>query len=92
MLVDYEFTGLFLPSFDLAMLHTLLARTPSAQYYIEGIVSGEGLDAQFTVSQAMVLSRELRIHAELPAGVEREQCLELLREQWARFQNRLHTQ
>ena len=28
VLIDGEFTGLFLPGFDLAMLHTLVGRVP----------------------------------------------------------------
>ncbi|MFC7345092.1 phosphotransferase, partial [Saccharopolyspora griseoalba] len=41
-LLDFEFTGLFLPGFDLAMLHTLLAATPGAQQRIEELVTEQG--------------------------------------------------
>ena len=87
-LLDFEFTGLFLPGFDLAMLHALLAGAPGAQYRIDALAPGSGL--AFLVNQAMVLSRELRIHAELPDGELRTSRLALLRSQWQALRERLH--
>ncbi|MFC7344494.1 hypothetical protein ACFQRI_24070, partial [Saccharopolyspora griseoalba] len=78
-LLDFEFTGLFLPGFDLAMLHTLLAATPGAQQRIEELVTEQGIQAAFAVNQAVVLSRELRLHNELPDGELRDKRLQLLR-------------
>jgi hypothetical protein len=67
-LLDWEFTGLFLPGFDLAMLQILLAGTPAAADHIEAIVAETGhLDA-YLVNLAIVLSRERHIHRELPEG------------------------
>jgi hypothetical protein len=90
VLLDFEFTGLFLPGFDLAMLHTLLADTPGAQNTIDALVSQARIQAPFLVNQAMVLSRELRLHTELSEGEFREQRLALLHPQWDAFRARLH--
>lgn len=90
-LLDFEFTGLFLPGFDLAMLHTLLAATPGAQQRIENLVAEQGIQDAFVLNQAMVLSRELRLHTELPDGELRKQRLQLLRPRWERARQRLHT-
>jgi aminoglycoside phosphotransferase (APT) family kinase protein len=89
-LLDFEFTGLFLPGFDLAMLHALLASTPGAQDRIESLAAGAGIWPAFLVNQAMALSRELRIHAELPEGDLRASRLALLRPQWQALRERLH--
>ena len=65
-LLDFEFTGLFLPGFDFAMLHTLLVATPGAQTRIREAAAAAGIDNRaLLVNQAMVLTRELRIHTEL---------------------------
>lgn len=67
-LLDFEFTGLFLPGFDLAMLHTLLAVTPGAQQRIRGAAAAAGIDERaLLVNRAIVLARELRIHRALDA-------------------------
>lgn len=89
-LLDFEFTGLFLPGFDLAMLHALLASTPAAQDRIGALAAAAGPGPAFLVNQAMVLSRELRIHAELPGGELRSARLALLRPQWQALRERLH--
>lgn len=91
-LLDFEFTGLFLPAFDLAMLHALLADTPGAHARIAAVVHAAGIETPFLINQAMVLSRELRLHTELPPSDLREHRLALLNEQWAAFRERLHTQ
>jgi Phosphotransferase enzyme family len=89
-LLDFEFTGLFLPGFDLAMLHALLAGTPGAQDHIDALVSEAGTGPAFLVNQAMVISCELRIHAELPDGELRASRLAFLRPQWQALRERLH--
>jgi hypothetical protein len=91
VLLDFEFTGLFLPGFDLAMLHTLLAGTPGAHDAVEALVGEAGIEAPFLINQAMVLSRELRLHTELPDGEFREKRLALLRPQWDTFRARLRS-
>jgi hypothetical protein len=90
--LDFEFTGLFLPGFDLAMLHTLLARTPGAQDAVDAVVGEAGIEVPFLINQAMVLSRELRLHTELPEGEFRARRLALLEPEWDAFRARLHAQ
>ena len=90
VLIDFEFTGLFLPGFDLAMLHTLHTGTPGAQTSIDAIVSEAGIEVPFLINQAMVLSRELRLHNELADSGLRQTRLALLDHQWDVFQARLH--
>lgn len=70
-LLDFEFTGAFLPGFDLAMLHTLLTETPGAHDAIDSLVATAGIEVSFLINQAMVLSRELRLHTALPRGAWR---------------------
>jgi hypothetical protein len=90
-LLDFEFTGLFLPGFDLAMLHTLLTTTPGAHDAIEALVGEAAIEAPFLINQAMVLSRELRLHTELPDDEFRARRLALLHPQWDAFRTRLHS-
>lgn len=89
-MVDWEFTGLFLPGFDLAMLYLLLgARTPAACRRIDQAVA-EGHNAEaFAVNLAMAATRELRIHRELPDGPVRTAQLALLEECWTQARERL---
>lgn len=89
-LVDWEFTGLFLPGFDLAMLRTLLARTPAAQARIDTLVAADHAEEPFLVNLACVLTRELRIHRELPDGPLRSARLALIEPVWAEARDRLH--
>ncbi|RJO73330.1 aminoglycoside phosphotransferase [Nocardia panacis] len=88
--LDFEFTGLFAAGFDLAMLHTLLGATPGLQAGIEAIVARSGIEAPFLLNQAVVLSREVRVHTELAAGEFRERRLALLRPQWNAMLDQLH--
>ena len=67
-LLDWEFTGLFLPGFDLAMLSVLLAGTPGAAALLEDVACRTGSEEAYLVNLAVVLSRERRIHLTLPAG------------------------
>lgn len=90
VLLDFEFTGLFLPGFDLAMLHTLLADTPGVHGGIDALVSEAEIEVPFLINQAMVLSRELRLHTELPEGEFRTRRLALLHPQWDALRARLH--
>jgi hypothetical protein len=90
-LVDWEFAGTFLPGFDLAMLHTLLgANTPAIRTRIDQVVTDTGIQEQFAVNLAMVLTRELRIHRELPDSPERARRLAFLDTAWTQARDRLH--
>jgi hypothetical protein len=91
VLLDFEFTELFLPGFDVAMLHTVLAKTAGAQASIEALMGEAGIEVPFLINQAMVLSRELRLHTELPDGEFRQRRLALLELEWDAFRQRLHT-
>lgn len=88
--LDWEFTGTFLPGFDLAMLHALLVNTPAAGTAIDRIVNREGITEPFVINLAMVLTRELRIHHGLLPGPLREARLPLIEFAWGRARDRLH--
>jgi hypothetical protein len=91
-LVDWEFGGMFLPGIDLAMLHTLLGvGTPAVLTFIDQIVASTGIEGPFAVNLAMVLTREQRIHRELPASLERDQRLAYLDSAWTLARDRIHT-
>ncbi|MEU1358776.1 phosphotransferase [Micromonospora zamorensis] len=91
VLVDWEFTGLFLPGFDLAMLHTQVgASTPVIRERIEAIVNDMGIEAAFALNLAMVLTRELRLHHELPEDdPARTRCLPIIEAAWTSAGTRL---
>lgn len=90
-LLDYEFTGLFLPGFDLAMLHTQLgAHTPALKTRIDDLVADRGHDDSFAVNLATVLTRELRMHHELEDKNLRNRRLGLLNPAWDEARQRLH--
>lgn len=89
--LDWEFTGLFLPGFDLAMLHTLLVATPIARDRIDSLVAEDGNVDAFLVNLAMVASRELRLHRELPDDHPlRARRLPLIEAAWATARDRIH--
>jgi hypothetical protein len=90
-LLDWEFTGLFLPGFDLAMLQILLAGAPTATGHIETIIAETGhLDA-YLVNLAVVLARERHIHRELPEDHPlRVARLPGLEAAWLRARDRIH--
>ncbi|MET8365308.1 phosphotransferase [Micromonospora sp. NPDC005194] len=91
VLVDWEFTGLFLPGFDLAMLHTQVgASTPLIRERIEAIVSETGIEAAFALNLAVVLTRELRLHHELPEDdPARMRCLAIIEAAWTSASTRV---
>jgi hypothetical protein len=90
-LLDWEFTGLFLPGFDLAMLQILLTENPTASGHIEDIVAETGEHDAYLVNLAVVLSRERHIHHELPEGHPlRVARLPVLEEAWLRARDRIH--
>jgi hypothetical protein len=89
-LLDWEFTGLFLPGFDLAMLSVLLAGTPGAADFVNDVVSQTGHEDAYLVNLAIVLSRERRIHLRLPPSHPlRLARLPAIDAAWARAQERL---
>jgi len=89
-LLDWEFTGLFLPGFDLAMLGVLLAGTPGAVDLLEDVASQTGYEDAYLVNLAVVLSRERRIHLTLPSDHPlRVVRLPAIDAAWARARERL---
>jgi hypothetical protein len=89
-LLDWEFTGRYLPGFDLAMLGVLLAGTPGAADVVNDLVSQTGHDDAYLVNLAIVLSRERRIHLQLPRSHPlRLARLPVIDAKWARAQERL---
>lgn len=89
-LLDFEYTGLYLPGFDLAMLHALFTTNPAARTLIRRIVADTGIEAAFLVNLAIVLSRELRLHRELDDGPLRRERLALIEPQLAELCSELH--
>jgi len=89
-LLDWEFTGLFLPGFDLAMLGVLLAGTPGAADFVDDVASRAGHEDGYLVNLAVVLSRERRIHLRLPGNHPlRLARLPVIDAAWARARERL---
>lgn len=90
-MLDWEFTDLFLPGFDLALMHTVLVGTPYALRRIEHIVADQNLAVPFAINLAIVLTREIRIHRQLPEGPLRETRLALIDTLWSHARDRLHS-
>ncbi|MFC0862425.1 phosphotransferase family protein [Sphaerimonospora cavernae] len=86
-LLDWEFAGTYLPGLDLALLWVLLGATPPARHVIMSRLAAADppTRAAFTINQAMVLTRELRIHREADPGPWRDQRLAALTCDWAAF-------
>ncbi|WP_028479771.1 phosphotransferase [Nocardia sp. CNY236] len=90
VLTDFEFTGLFLPGFDLAVTSILLAGNPAQVDTVAATVSAAGIEVPFLINQAMVLSREIRLHTELDDSPLRRRRLALLDAEWEIVRARLH--
>jgi hypothetical protein len=89
--LDWEFTGWFLPGLDAALLWILLGRTPGAREQAEQISGGTlPQRAGFWANVATLLVRELRTHGELPDGPLRTERLAYLRTAWGTAQARVH--
>ncbi|MGH8877706.1 MAG: phosphotransferase [Stackebrandtia sp.] len=90
-LIDWEFTGLYLPGFDLAMVHTLVGpANPAVTHRIDEFVVDTAIARPFAVNLAMVMTRELRIHRELPDSPTRRERLQTLNSAWVRGRDLLH--
>nr|WP_232283669.1 phosphotransferase [Saccharomonospora cyanea] len=90
VLVDFEFTGLYLPGLDLALLHTVLATTPGASARVERIAEQAGIEVPFLLNRALVLARERRLDAETPDGRRQHARSALLSRLWEECRSRLH--
>lgn len=90
-LLDFEFTGLFLPCFDLALLWVLLGNIPEARSRVtEAVGTDRAAVAGFWVNVAMVTTRELRTHGELEPGHPLRARLAMLTATWEQARARLH--
>jgi hypothetical protein len=96
VLVDWEFAGLYLPGYDHALLWTLLHADPAARARLRSQIRADGpcAEAAWWINAAMALTREIRIHRELPVdavtGRDRQLVslnadLELVREELTRL-------
>ncbi|PSJ30485.1 aminoglycoside phosphotransferase [Streptosporangium nondiastaticum] len=83
-LLDWEFAGYYLRHLDWALLWVLLRATPVARTLIEErVAAGDPADqAAFTVNRAMLLTRELRTHQELPTAPWQQARLAALTRDW----------
>ncbi len=91
VLLDWEFTGLYLPGFDLALQWVLLGRTPDLRDNIEHLVDIDpAVEAGFWINVACAMTREVRIHRELPAGPERTERLADLDNLWSGTRARIN--
>jgi hypothetical protein len=91
VLLDWEFTGFYLPAFDLAMLWVLLGATEGIRRSIEQLLGDDPrVEAGFLINLACILTRELRMHSELPDTPERAHRLHVLAQDWSTVRDRLH--
>ncbi|MHA6802959.1 phosphotransferase family protein [Salinifilum ghardaiensis] len=89
-LVDWEFAGLRRAGWDLALLHTLLTRTPVAQHLLAEHATTSGVWDGFPLQRSLAIAREVRIHTALPDGPLRNQRLALLSTAWRLLTADLH--
>jgi len=80
-LIDWEYAGLYLPGYDLALLWIILEADPASRTEIARLAHGEGesLWRGFLLNRALLLARELRIHHEIPASPQVQHRLNALR-------------
>lgn len=89
--LDWEFTGRFLPGIDAALLWILLGHLPGARQRAEQLAGTAPADqAGFWANVATLCVRELRIHQELPDGPLRNQRLAYLGPTWDTARGRVH--
>lgn len=91
-LVDWAFASVFLPGFDLARMWTMLRATFGVRSEIEDSVRGRGQTAwnAFLVNLVIALAQELRTYREQPSGVERDERLAFLEQDWLTLRDRLN--
>lgn len=89
--VDWEFTGWFLPGLDAALLWLVLGQQFGAREAAEQRAGDSGPQrAGFWTNVATLCVRELRTHGELPDGPLRAARLPYLQATWALVQARVH--
>lgn len=90
VLLDWEFCGLYLPGWDLALLRTCLSRTADITRWIDDRASARQIQVPYAINLAMALTREIHIHQKLPATSDRDQLLDHLAGQWQQARTTLH--
>ncbi len=89
-LVDWEFSGWYLPGYDLAVLYVLLgASTPALRDRIDELVAASAAEVPFCVNLARVLTRELRLHRELSPDSPDQARLPVIEAAWLKARRRI---
>lgn len=89
--LDWEFTGRFLPGLDAALLWLVLGQLPEVRQEIERFAGDGGpQQAGFWANVATLCVRELRTHGELPDGPLRAARLPYLAATWTKVRGRVH--
>jgi hypothetical protein len=91
-LVDWEYSGIYLPGHDLALLYTIgAAASPTLATAITDRVAAEGITTEYSVNLVLLVCREIRIHASLPPGAApTAHRLSALHELHTRVRQQLH--
>jgi thiamine kinase-like enzyme len=88
--IDWEFAGLFIPGFDLALLDTLLIKNDYARKSIEKIVYSKNMKIPFLINKVFVVMREIKIHRELPDNLSfKNERLSFLEDEWENIRQNL---
>lgn len=82
VLLDWEWSGLYLPGLDHALLWTVLHADPGTRARLrDSATSGDWHHrAGFWINAAMTVTREIRTHRELPTNADRRRILAALDE------------
>jgi hypothetical protein len=90
-MLDWEFTGRFLPGLDAALLWIVLGQLPGARHNAEQLAGTTVPErAGFWANIATLCVRELRTHGELPDGPLRATRLAYLQPTWDTVRTRVH--
>ncbi|MFI5492362.1 phosphotransferase [Actinoplanes sp. NPDC051859] len=89
--LDWEFTGRYLPGLDAALLWLILGRLPGVRPAIEQLAGSDPAQlAGFWTNVATLAVRELRTHGELEDGPLRTDRLPYLEQTWDSVRARVH--
>lgn len=90
-LVGFERTGLYLPGFDLALLHTVLSATPGLPERLAGLAADITEPAAWLANRALALAGERRLAGKLPLDAPgRRSRTERLEAEWHHLRTQLH--
>lgn len=88
--IDWEFAGLFIPGFDLALLHTILIKNDYARKSIEKIIYSKNMNIPFLINKVFIMIREIKIHQELPNNISfKNERLSFLEPEWENIRQKL---